>query len=116
MKQVMKTISLAALAFSFLMPAVAIAQDPNPVKTKSKDVDQITITRKGENKDKLVVEINGDKILVNGKEYSKGDSNVVISRNRVKDMYSLNFNKRHAPVARGFDGRPCDVGREYRNR
>jgi len=103
MKQVMKTFSQAALAFCLLVPAAGIAQN-TPTRTRIKDVDQITITRKGENKDKLVVEINGDKILVNGKEYSKGDSNIVISRNRVKDVYSLNYNRKSTPVARGFDG------------
>ncbi|MCR6721684.1 MAG: PDZ domain-containing protein [Chitinophagaceae bacterium] len=89
MKNVMKTIALALIVAAVTNPAEVVAQ-----KGENKaggEVDQIIITKKGDNKEKIVVEVNGDKILVNGKEYKRdSDSNVTVSRHRIKDVNVYN--------------------------
>lgn len=84
-----------ALAIALLSPALLMAQPEEKVKEKSKDkndVQQIIITRKGDKKDKVVVEINNDKITINGKpleDYKEGEIKVIT--NNLKDMESLTF-------------------------
>ena len=95
MKKVMKTVTLALAAAAFLAPAAVIAQPGEKEKAKEekvkRNVDQIIITHKGDAKDKIVVEVDGDKILLNGKEYKKGDGgDITISRNRIKDVNVYN--------------------------
>src|SRR5262245_61334315 len=72
MKRIYLTISVLALS-ALLLPASIHAQDEKDKpkekseKSEKKDVQQIIITKKGDNKEKVVVEINGDKVTVNGK-------------------------------------------------
>ena len=59
-------------------------------KRGKKDVEQIIITRKGDKNEKVIVEINGDKITVNGKpldEYK--DDDVSVRPRKYKDMEGL---------------------------
>ena len=98
MKQVLRAISLFAVA-SLFVPASLFAQKEEPSKEKDKEVkekkevDVITITRKGDKKEKVVVEINGDKVTVNGKpidEYKEGD--IVVRHNNIRTPYAINRN------------------------
>lgn len=104
---------MPVLVLALLSPAILLAQPDDKVKEKTKEkkeVQQITITRKGDKKDKIVIEINGDKILLNGKpieEYKEAEVNVML--NNLKDMESLSVNR--YPGARGgwtfkTDGQP----------
>lgn len=60
-------------------------------KDKKKEVEQIIITRKGgDNHEKIVVEINGDNVTVNGKpldDYKEGD--LKVRRNKFKSYESM---------------------------
>ncbi len=80
MKQmIVKKLTIAALALC-TVPATLIAQQEKPEKPEKqertekqeqkekKDFQQIIITRSGDKEDKTVVEINGDKVKVNGKD------------------------------------------------
>lgn len=85
-----KRVMVAGAAIMFTVTA-AVAQDvTNKEKTKEKekkDVQQIIITRSGNTNEKTVVEINGDKVIVNGKdvkENADGDVNVRI--NKIRDV------------------------------
>ncbi len=86
---------MTSLAIALLSPALLMAQPEEKVKEKSKEkkeVQQIIITRKGDKKDKLVVEINNDKITINGKpleDYKEGE--IKVMTNNLKDMESLTF-------------------------
>jgi serine protease Do len=86
---------MPALAIALLSPALLFAQPEEKTKEKSKEkkeVQQIVITRKGDKKDKVVVEINNDKITINGKpieDYKEGEIKVIT--NNLKDMESLTF-------------------------
>jgi serine protease Do len=80
-------ISAALLAgFSF----AANAQDDKE-KDKKKDVEQIIITLKGDKKDKVVIEIAGDKVTVNGKPSDElKDDDIKVLRNKFKTFEGLN--------------------------
>lgn len=98
MKRMNLILSAAAIATLLIAPATIHAQDekqkekPEKEKTEKK-VDQIVITRKGETKQKVVVEINGDKVTVNGKpvEDLKGDDidGVTVNRHTFKGNGSM---------------------------
>jgi serine protease Do len=97
----MKQNLVKAFAFSFaialLAPASLLAQKEEKDKEmkeqkEKKDVQQIIITRKNDKADKVVVEINGDKITVNGKpldEYKDKDGDISVRLQKYKEMESL---------------------------
>ena len=96
MKQILRKLSILAVAALFV-PASLLAQKEEKDKDKEmkekKDVDVITITRKGDKTDKVTVEINGDKVTVNGKpldEYKDGD--VTVRHNKIKTPMAMNRN------------------------
>ena len=69
------------------MPVAIHAQDEKEKdKSNKKDVDQIIITRKNADKEKVIVEIDGDKVKVNGKpiEDLKG-GDITVNRHKIKD-------------------------------
>ncbi|HMK25023.1 MAG TPA: PDZ domain-containing protein [Chitinophagaceae bacterium] len=97
----MKQTLIRAFAFSFAIalfaPASLLAQKEEKDKEmkeqkEKKDVQQIIITRKNDKADKVVVEINGDKITVNGKpldEYKDKDGDISVRLQKYKEMESL---------------------------
>lgn len=93
MKRLAVNFALAALLAVFSVPA--LAQDEKKVekeiKEKKKEVDQIVITRNTDSKEKTVIEINGDKITVNGKPIEDlKDGEVKVHRNKYKTLEGLN--------------------------
>lgn len=93
MKQIMKQLSFALLALGVMTPATLLAQQEEKDKDKDakgkKEAEQIIITRKGNSDDKLVIELNGDKVMVNGKEYNKNnDDDITVLRNKIKDVWA----------------------------
>jgi len=79
-------LSAAAIATLLIAPVAMHAQDEKEKeKSDKKDVEQIIITRKGDNKEKVTVEINGDKVTVNGKpieDLKEGD--ISVNRHKFK--------------------------------
>ena len=93
--KVLRAISVFAVAALFV-PASLFAQKEETNKEKDKevkekrDVDVITITRKGDKNEKVTIELNGDKVTVNGKpidEYKDGD--IVVRHNNIKTPYAM---------------------------
>ncbi len=88
---------LPVLLLALLSPVILLAQPEDKVKEKTKEkkeVQQITITRKGDKKDKIVIEVNGDKITLNGKpieEYKEDEVKVML--NNFKDMESFSMSR-----------------------
>ena len=90
-------------ALNFVIPALfatiaipSFAQDVKAKEKESKDtkkeVEEITIIRKSDDKTKTVVEINGDKITVNGKPIEDlKDDNITVHRGKYKTMEGLNY-------------------------
>jgi len=94
----MKQNCIKLIAFSFaiamLVPASLLAQKEEKVKEvkEKKDVQQIIITRKNDKVEKVVVEINGDKITVNGKpldEYKDKDGDISVRLQKFKELEAL---------------------------
>jgi serine protease Do len=94
----MKQHLIKAFAFSFvialLAPASALAQNEDKDKEKKdkKDVQQIIITRKNAKDEKVIVEINGDKVTINGKpldEYKDKKNDISVRVQKYKELESL---------------------------
>lgn len=92
----------AAFVLAFAVPATGLAQKEDKVKNDpvvvegkkmkdAKETEQIIITRVNGKDLKTTIEINGDKILVNGKPLDDKDSDVNVQRFKFKDAYGLNF-------------------------
>jgi len=90
---------ITVLALALMLPATLLAQkedkDKESKEKKEKDKDKteirsITITRNGNKDEKIVVEVNGDKVTVNGKpiEEYKGN-NVIVNHNRNGNAWSF---------------------------
>jgi serine protease Do len=81
-------LSAVAIATLLIAPVAIHAQDEKEKeKSDKKNVEQIIITRKGDNKEKVTVEINGDKVTVNGKpiEDLKDNGDITVNRHKFKE-------------------------------
>ena len=73
------------------------------IKDKKKEVEQIVITRNSDSKEKTVIEINGDKVTVNGKPIEDlTDGDVTVRRNKFKTMDGLNGYATSRHLAQGY--------------
>ncbi len=80
------------MAAAMLMPGFLMAQKEE--KAEKKEAQQIIITTKGDKNEKIVVEINGDKVTVNGKpleEYKDKNGDINVKLNRLRDIESLTY-------------------------
>src|SRR5690242_7817733 len=86
------------LAGALLIPATTMAQEEKERESKSvkekekKDAQQIVITRNNNSDEKMVIEVNGDKVTINGKpcaEYCELNKNVNVHVNKLKDLEFL---------------------------
>lgn len=98
MKQNWVRRALVATAFALLAPVSMVAQEDKEKSDKGdkekKEVQHITITKKGDKKEKIVVEIDGDKVTINGKpleEYKDKDGDIKVNLHKLKDLESLSF-------------------------
>lgn len=92
MKQIAVNFVFAALLATLTIPSFA-QDEKDKVKEKevNKNVEQIVITRSSDSKEKTVIEINGDKITVNGKPIEDlKDGDVKVHRNKFKTLEGLN--------------------------
>ncbi len=94
MKRIWIKFAAFTLAIALFTPIALIAQDDKGDKDakNKKGVQQIVITRKNDKAEKVVVEINGDKITINGKpldEYKDKDGDISVRLNKLKDMEFL---------------------------
>lgn len=90
MKRVLKRISILVIGAALLTPVSLLAQqeknkEEKPSKEKT-ETEVITITKKGDKDGKTTVEINGDKITVNGKPIEDlKDGDITVRRNKIKN-------------------------------
>jgi serine protease Do len=86
------TALLATLTIPSFAQDVKEKEKVKESKDTKKEVEQITIIRKTDDKTKTVVEINGDKITVNGKPIEElKDGDVTVHRNKYKTMEDVNY-------------------------
>src|SRR5580765_1792533 len=96
MKRLAVNFAIAALLATLSIPSFGQDTKEKDKEKESKDtkkeVEQITITRKTDDKTKTIVEINGDKITVNGKPIEElKDGDITVHRNKYKTMEGLNY-------------------------
>ncbi len=95
MKRFALSFAIPALLATLAIPSFAqdVKEKEKTSKDTKKEVEEITIIRKSDDKTKTVVEINGDKITVNGKpiEELKDDGNITVHRGKYKTMEGLNY-------------------------
>ncbi len=94
MRNTISKLNLLIIVIGLLMPATLLAQKEEKVVKEKKEVKQIIITSKGDKDEKVVIEIKGDKVTVNGKpveDYKEGDLKVKL--NKLKDLESLSFER-----------------------
>src|SRR6187399_2052476 len=95
MKRLAVHFAIAALLATLSIPSFGqdVKEKEKVSKDTKKEVEEITIIRKSDDKTKTVVEINGDKITVNGKpiEDLKDDGNITVHRGKYKTMEGLNY-------------------------
>jgi len=92
MKQLIKKISFSILVVALMAPVSLLAQkeEKNKETKDKKEAEQIIITRKGNKDEKIVVEVTGDKVIVNGKELKEdNDGEVTVRRHKIKDMWAF---------------------------
>ncbi len=101
MKKTWMKCSALFLAVAFAVPATLLAQndgkDKEVKEKEKKDVRQIIVTTKSDKAEKMVIEVVGDKITINGKPYEeyaeKKDGEVSVRISKLKDMDALTFNR-----------------------
>jgi serine protease Do len=91
MKQIISKLSAAVIAALLFVPAINAQEDKVKEKEKSpKDVEHITITRKGDKNEKVTVVIDGDKITVNGKDIKDlKDGDIIVNKSKIRTMNNL---------------------------
>src|SRR5688572_24187973 len=92
MKQLLlKRLAIAALALCTVPATLFAQQEKEKVKTKEKgDRQQIIITRTGDKDEKTVIEIEGDKVKVNGKDVADlKDINVHVNNLRIPNISAI---------------------------
>lgn len=93
MKRIAVNFSLAAFLAVLSIPSFAQEEkkEKEETKDKKKETEQIVISRSTDSKEKTVIEINGDKITVNGKNIEDlKDGDVKVYRNKYKTLEGLN--------------------------
>jgi serine protease Do len=85
MKRLALNFAALLLLTSFSVPAFSQVEKEKD-KDKKKEVEQIIITLKGDKKDKIVIEVNGDKITVDGKPVEDlKDEDIKVYRNKFRN-------------------------------
>lgn len=103
MKKTVRKPLMLILGAALLAPMALLAQPGEKEKSKAKkEGEQIIITRSGEGKEKVIIEVDGDNVTINGKPASeyKGDD-VQIHRNKIKDFWAYGGNNRVFSAAPG---------------
>lgn len=105
MKRALKNSFFAGVAL--LAACSSFAQEKKEIVKEKKDVQQIIITRTGDPEEKTVIEIKGDKVMVDGKDVKEiKDGDVKVKVNKIKDVtaykgeyapgnFDFNFNFDH---------------------
>ncbi len=97
MKKIVIKFAAFIVAIALLTPVSVLAQDDKADKVdkdakEKKEMQQIIITRKSDKDEKVVVEIKGDKITINGKpleEYKDKDGDISVRLGKLRNMEFL---------------------------
>jgi serine protease Do len=102
MKQIWNKVAVISIGIALLLPVSLFSQKEEKDKEK-KEVQQIIITRKGDKEGTVIIEVDGDKVKINGKtldELKDKDGDITVSLKKLKDLESLTFLR--TPGGRSF--------------
>ena len=94
MKQIIKKVAAVLFTAALMAPLGLVAQDKDKEKEEKdkkdkKEAQQIIITRTGNNDEKEVIEVIGDKVTVNGKPIDElKDGDISVHTKRIKDAWA----------------------------
>jgi serine protease Do len=97
MKKIWRNTALSVVMLALIAPVTLSAQEKEKAEKgekDKKDVQQIIITRKSDKEGKVLVEIDGDKITINGKpldEYKDKNGDINVKLNKLRDLESLTY-------------------------
>lgn len=96
MKKSLVVFPTLSFALILLAPVLLFAQKDEKDKEakEKKEVQQIIITRKGDKNEKIVIEVAGDKVNINGKpleEYKDKNGDIKVNLHNLKDLESLTY-------------------------
>ena len=90
MKQLISKTYFCILAVALMMPVVMLAQKEEKEVKEKKEVEQIIVTIKGDKKEKMTIEVNGDNITVNGKPLGElKDGDISVNIKKIKDRLAF---------------------------
>ncbi len=90
MKRLLVKFAVIAFVASLSLPSFAQESKEKEKDKEKKDIEQIIITKKGDDKEKVVIEIQGDKITVNGTSVDDlKDDDIKVLRNKFKSFEGL---------------------------
>jgi len=91
MQQIIKRLSIAGIALLTVPASIRAQVVTEKDKTEKKDIQQIIITRPVEKTGKTIIEIDGEKVKVNGKDVSNDkDINVRVNNLKAGNVYRFN--------------------------
>ncbi|MGB3004995.1 MAG: PDZ domain-containing protein, partial [Chitinophagaceae bacterium] len=102
MKQTWNKVAVLSICFALLAPVYLFAQKGEKDKEK-KEVQQIIITRKGDKEGKVIIEVDGENVKINGKtldELKDKNGDISVRLNKLKDIESLTYLR--SPGGKGF--------------
>ncbi|MGN6164294.1 MAG: PDZ domain-containing protein [Flavisolibacter sp.] len=104
MKQILVKRLLVAGVALLTVPSVTLAQKEKSKDKEEKEMQTIVITRNGNTDEKTVIEIDGDKVKVNGKD-AKDNKDVHVNVNTIKGMNGrmTMYNRTPGATAWNFD-------------
>ena len=93
MKQTWNKVAVLSICFALLAPVYLFAQKGEKDKEK-KEVQQIIITRKGDKEGKVIIEVDGENVKINGKtldELKDKNGDISVRLNKLKDMETVTY-------------------------
>lgn len=114
-----KSLFAGLIAFATVPVMAQKEKDKEKEKEEKKEIENIIITRRGDLDEKTVIEIDGDKIKINGKDAKDlKDGNVTVNRNKIKDYGALarTFNRNGQNWNFNFDSEGMSLFSEDENR
>src|SRR5438067_900172 len=115
MKHIIMKRLLIAGVILLSMPSAIFGQKEEKEKKDKKEVQQIIITRTGDKNEKTVVEINGDKVKINGKDADES-KDVRVHINNLKRNNVYTFNSPGKAFSYNFDNDNMSLFSEDENR
>ncbi|RYY60444.1 MAG: PDZ domain-containing protein [Chitinophagaceae bacterium] len=89
-KGLVRLTALALMATTIVSADVKAQEGQGTVRSKNGG-EEITILRKSDSTEKMIIVVDGDKIMVNGKLVDENDGDITVNRRKVRDVSAFSF-------------------------